>query len=347
MASVELKQLSKSWSTVTSVDNLNLNIRDREFLVLLGPSGCGKSTTMRMIAGLEKPSQGDILIDGKRVNELPPNERDLAMVFQSYALYPHKTVRNNIDFPLKVQGLSKSRRNEMIDEVAKRVELDSLLDRKPAQLSGGQRQRVALARAIVRQPKLFLLDEPLSNLDAKLRSSMRAELKKLQHELAVTTIYVTHDQVEAMTLADRIVVINQGRIQQVGTPEEIYDKPQNTFVATFLGNPPMNIIPCDHINLCRSLTVPEGAVTLGIRPENIQLISDHNAIIQATVTLTELLGDSYLYTLSLKNRVIMVKTSRQMHVNTGETIGLGFSSEHTHWFDSAGERVEPISMRLQ
>lgn len=213
---------------------------------------------MRMIAGLEKPSQGDILIDGKRVNELPPNERDLAMVFQSYALYPHKTVRNNIDFPLKVQGLSKSQRNEMIDEVAKRVELDSLLDRKPAQLSGGQRQRVALARAIVRQPKLFLLDEPLSNLDAKLRSSMRAELKKLQHELAVTTIYVTHDQVEAMTLADRIVVINQGKIQQVGTPEEIYDKPQNTFVATFLGNPPMNIIPCDHINLCRSLAVPEG-----------------------------------------------------------------------------------------
>lgn len=347
MASVELKQLSKSWSTVTSVDNLNLNIRDREFLVLLGPSGCGKSTTMRMIAGLEKPSQGDILIDGKRVNELPPNERDLAMVFQSYALYPHKTVRNNIDFPLKVQGLSKSRRNEMIDEVAKRVELDSLLDRKPAQLSGGQRQRVALARAIVRQPKLFLLDEPLSNLDAKLRSSMRAELKKLQHELAVTTIYVTHDQVEAMTLADRIVVINQGKIQQVGTPEEIYDKPQNTFVATFLGNPPMNIIPCDHINLCRSLAVPEGAVTLGIRPENIQLVNDPNAIIQATVTLTELLGDSYLYTLSLKNRVLMVKTSRQMQVNTGETIGLGFSSEHTHWFDSAGERIDPISMRLQ
>ncbi|CCN46430.1 Maltodextrin import ATP-binding protein msmX [Vibrio nigripulchritudo MADA3029] len=344
MASVELKHLSKSWSSVVSVDQLNLSIEDREFLVLLGPSGCGKSTTMRMIAGLETPSEGDIIIDGKRVNDLPPNERDLAMVFQSYALYPHKTVRNNIDFPLKVQGLDKSKRQVLIQQVAERVELEHLLERKPAQLSGGQRQRVALARAIVRQPKLFLLDEPLSNLDAKLRSSMRAELKKLQEELAVTTIYVTHDQVEAMTLADRIVVINQGRIQQVGTPEAIYDKPKNTFVATFLGNPPMNLI---HLDETMHLHAPQDAVTLGVRPENIQLVPTENAMLNASVSLVELLGDSYLYTLKTDNQTLLVKTTRDMHAKTGDTIGLQFSPEHTHWFDADGERIEPQSERLQ
>ncbi|MGB0718708.1 MAG: ABC transporter ATP-binding protein, partial [Alphaproteobacteria bacterium] len=221
MAEIELRNLSKRWGSFVGVHEFDLTIADKEFLVLLGPSGCGKTTTMRMIAGLEPISEGDIVVDGRRINDLAPKDRDVAMVFQSYGLYPNMSVRENIRFPLKVRKVPKNEHEARVNKAAAMVELEPFMDRKPAALSGGQRQRVALARAIVREPNVFLMDEPLSNLDAKLRVSTRAQIKNLQHELKVTTIYVTHDQVEAMTLADRVVVMNKGRIQQVGTPTEI------------------------------------------------------------------------------------------------------------------------------
>jgi multiple sugar transport system ATP-binding protein len=225
LAEVQLRNVSKRWGSFTGVDKFDLTIADREFLVLLGPSGCGKTTTMRMIAGLEDPTEGDILIDGRRVNDLEPKDRDVAMVFQSYALYPNMNVYENIRFPLKVRGIAPASHDERVRRACAMVELDEFLHRKPAELSGGQRQRVALARAIVREPNVFLMDEPLSNLDAKLRVSTRAQIKNLSHELKVTTIYVTHDQIEAMTLADRVVVMESGVVQQVGTPTDIYDTP--------------------------------------------------------------------------------------------------------------------------
>ena len=233
MAEIQLRNLSKRWGNFVGVNCFDLTISDQEFLVLLGPSGCGKTTTMRMIAGLETPTDGEILVDGKLINDLEPKDRDVAMVFQNYGLYPTMTVRENIRFPLKVRGVARDQHDAMIQRAAEMVELGDLLDRLPKELSGGQRQRVALARAIVRRPTVFLMDEPLSNLDAKLRVSTRAQIKNLQHELSVTTIYVTHDQIEAMTLADRVVVMNQGEIQQIGTPTEIYDNPANTFVANW------------------------------------------------------------------------------------------------------------------
>ena len=242
MAEIELRGVTKRWGTFIGVQNLDLQIRDKEFLVLLGPSGCGKTTTMRMIAGLEDASSGTILIGGRKVNGLDPKDRDVAMVFQSYALYPNLTVYENIRFPLRVRKIPQSEHDERVRRAAAMVELGDLLDRRPAALSGGQRQRVALARAIVRQPSVFLMDEPLSNLDAKLRVSTRAQIKNLCHELQVTTIYVTHDQIEAMTLADRVVVMKSGLVQQMGTPTDIYDRPANTFVAGFIGNPAMNLL---------------------------------------------------------------------------------------------------------
>ena len=242
MAEIKLKNLTKRWGDFIGVDNFDLTIKDKEFLVLLGPSGCGKTTTMRMIAGLEDGTEGEIWIDNTLVNELDPKDRDVAMVFQSYALYPNMTVFENIRFPLKVRKIDEKNQKERVLKAASMVELSDFLDRKPSELSGGQRQRVALARAIVREPRVFLMDEPLSNLDAKLRISTRAQIKNLQHELSTTTIYVTHDQIEAMTLADRVVVMNQGKIQQVGSPSEIYENPSNTFVAGFIGSPAMNLV---------------------------------------------------------------------------------------------------------
>jgi multiple sugar transport system ATP-binding protein len=241
MAEIQLKNLSKRWGSFVGVDNFDLTVADKEFLVLLGPSGCGKTTTMRMIAGLEDATEGEILIDGKVVNDLQPKDRDVAMVFQSYALYPNMNVYENIRFPLKVRGVDPKTHDAKVRRASAMVELDPFLHRKPAELSGGQRQRVALARAIVREPNVFLMDEPLSNLDAKLRVSTRAQIKNLSHELAVTTVYVTHDQIEAMTLADRVVVMEKGVVQQVGSPTEIYDRPANSFVASFIGSPAMKM----------------------------------------------------------------------------------------------------------
>jgi len=242
MAKVVLKHVTKRFGRVVAVDDLSLEVRDKEFVVLLGPSGCGKSTTLRLIAGLEKPNSGEIWIGDRLVNEVDPTKRNVAMVFQSYALYPHMTVYGNIEFPLKMFGVPKEERRRKVLEVAEFLGISELLDRKPSQLSGGQQQRVALARALVREPQVFLMDEPLSNLDAKLRVKMRFELKKLQRQLGITTIYVTHDQVEAMTMADRIAVLNAGRLQQYGTPEQIFYEPANMFVAGFVGSPPMNFV---------------------------------------------------------------------------------------------------------
>jgi multiple sugar transport system ATP-binding protein len=254
MATVEARRISKHFDEVHAVDGIDLIAKEGEFLVLLGPSGCGKTTLMRLIAGLEQPTAGEILLDGAVVNDLPPRARNIAMVFQSYALYPHLTVEKNISFPLRAVGMPKDETRKKVEWAAQMFGIERFLDRKPRQLSGGERQRVALARAVVREPVVFLLDEPLSNLDAKLRNSARDELKQFQRNLGTTTIYVTHDQAEAMGLGDRIAVLNQGKVIQIGTPHEIYDRPMDIFVATFIGSPPMNL-------------VEDGATWLGFRPE--------------------------------------------------------------------------------
>ncbi|HEX9355833.1 MAG TPA: ABC transporter ATP-binding protein [Streptosporangiaceae bacterium] len=288
MAVVETKALRKEFGATAAVDGIDLVTGEGEYLVLLGPSGCGKTTLLRLIAGLEHPSDGDIIIGGQVVTHLPPRARQIAMVFQSYALYPHKTVFANIAFPLAAAGVPREQRPEKVRWAAGLLGIDRLLDRKPRQLSGGERQRVALARALVREPQVFLLDEPLSNLDAKLRSSARDELKEFQQRVGITTIYVTHDQVEAMGLGDRIAVLNEGRIQQIGTPDEVYHQPANTFVATFVGSPPMNLLTRDDR-------------LLGFRPEEFLPASvmgerSGQAIFDFSVTRVENLGsDRYVY----------------------------------------------------
>ena len=279
MAVVKLENVSKSWGDFKAVDDFNLTIEDEEFLVLLGPSGCGKTTTMRMIAGLEELSSGTIKIDDIIVNDLEPKDRDVSMVFQSYGLYPNMSVYENIRFPLKIRKIKKSLHEKLVMRAVKMVELEKFLKRKPAELSGGQKQRVALARALVRNPNIFLMDEPLSNLDAKLRVSTRAQIKHLQNKLKITTIYVTHDQVEAMTLADRVVVMNNGKIQQIGSPKEIYNRPFNTFVASFIGSPPMNLIPISIRNKTSisqdlkfsKINIKDGKYTLGFRAEDASI----------------------------------------------------------------------------
>ena len=289
MARVLLKNVTKKFGDVIAVSRLNLEIKDGEFMVLLGPSGCGKSTTLRMIAGLETPTEGEIWIGDQLVNEIDPTKRNTAMVFQSYALYPHMTVFGNIEFPLRMAGAPKQERAKKVKEVAEFLGISELLNRKPSELSGGQQQRVALARALVREPEVFLLDEPLSNLDAKIRTQMRFELKKLlSYDLGITTIYVTHDQVEAMTMADRIAVMNKGVLQQVGTPNEIFYKPANTFVGTFVGSPPMNLIEGEIIvkdnktlfnagEFLLELPIEMEArekVILGFRPQHVEVNKD-------------------------------------------------------------------------
>ena len=317
MAEIQLKNLSKRWGSFVGVDNFDLTIADKEFLVLLGPSGCGKTTTMRMIAGLEDATEGDILVDGKRVNDLEPKDRDVAMVFQSYALYPNMNVYENIRFPLKVRGIDPKTHDEKVRRASAMVELDEFLHRKPAELSGGQRQRVALARAIVREPNVFLMDEPLSNLDAKLRVSTRAQIKNLSHELAVTTIYVTHDQIEAMTLADRVVVMKQGVVQQVGSPTEIYDRPANAFVASFIGNPAMNLMDgeisggtfrAQNVEVS-GLSAPDGKVTLGFRAEDAEVVESGGQI-NASIYTMELLGEATMVSVRIGGALVSVKADK-------------------------------------
>ena len=351
MALIELKNINKRWGDFVGVDNFDLTIADKEFLVLLGPSGCGKTTTMRMIAGLESITEGEIVVDGERVNDLAPKDRDVAMVFQSYGLYPNMTVRENIRFPLKVRKIPKEEHEARVNRAAAMVELEPFLDRKPAALSGGQRQRVALARAIVREPNVFLMDEPLSNLDAKLRVSTRAQIKNLQHELQVTTIYVTHDQIEAMTLADRVVVMNKGKIQQVGTPTEIYDTPANTFVASFIGSPAMNLVTGDLAGgtftqeglTIKGLKGAEGEVTLGFRAEDVSL-SDKPAELQADVYSFELLGDATMITVKIGSgasaALVSVKAPKEFRTTIGESVHVSIDAKLCHLFDaSTGDRL--------
>ncbi|MFU2049308.1 ABC transporter ATP-binding protein [Bordetella hinzii] len=351
MASVKLIDVEKRWGDVVGVARQCLDIADGEFVVFLGPSGCGKTTTMRMVAGLEAPSAGEIWIGGRDVTDALPKDRDVAMVFQNYGLYPHMTVAENIAYPLKVRGLGRAERAARAGEVAEKVELSHLLDRRPRDLSGGQRQRVALARAIVRKPQVFLMDEPLSNLDAKLRVSMRAEIRRLQSELRITTIYVTHDQVEAMTLGDRVVVMRGGVIQQVGTPSEVYNRPANLFVAGFVGSPPMNLLPArghdGALDVCghrvAGLAAAHGReLVLGARPEDISLTAAGDGDLDAAVYLSELTGDAVLVTLEIGSVRFCVRGDRHLRLDIGQRVGVTLPRAHCHLFDARTEaRIEP------
>lgn len=347
MATVSLRDLRKSFGSYTALDGISLDIADKEFLVLLGPSGCGKTTTMRMVAGLERPTSGDILIDGVRVNDHHPRDRNLAMVFQSYGLYPHMTVRDNIGYPLRIKGVDKVERGRRTNIAAAKVELSNLMDRKPAELSGGQRQRVALARALVREPNIFLMDEPLSNLDAQLRTVMRAQLKHLQKEIATTTIYVTHDQVEAMTLADRIVVMKNGLIQQTDAPAKIYAQPANTFVASFIGSPPMNLLTgaieggvfVHNGARVSGIDAEAGPVLLGQRPEHLALCEPGKGDLRGRVYAVELLGDSVLIAVEAGGDLINVKMPATCALKMDDAVDLLFDRDKLHFFDGkTGQR---------
>ncbi len=348
MAEIQLKNISKRWGSFVGVDNFDLTIADQEFLVLLGPSGCGKTTTMRMIAGLEDVTEGDILVDGKRVNDLEPKDRDCAMVFQSYALYPNLNVYENIRFPLRMRKVPAKEHDERVMRAAEMVELKDFLHRKPAELSGGQRQRVALARAVVREPNVFLMDEPLSNLDAKLRVSTRAQIKNLSHELKTTTIYVTHDQIEAMTLADRVVVMSAGVVQQVGSPTEIYDRPANTFVAGFIGSPAMNLLDgtlengtftAEGVSISGIDSAHSGPVTLGYRAEDA-VVNGATASIEAPVYSMELLGDATMVTFRVGGTIASVKADKDFRAKIGDTVRAEIPAAMVHLFDATtGERL--------
>ncbi|MFB2553158.1 ABC transporter ATP-binding protein [Ensifer soli] len=351
MATLSLKSIRKSYGAFQAVKGVDLEIADREFIVLVGPSGCGKTTLLRMVAGLESITGGDLLIDGKRVNDVEPDQRGLAMVFQSYALYPHMTVADNMGFALRMAGVPKEERRRKVEEAARILQLEPYLERRPGQLSGGQRQRVAIGRAIVRKPKVFLFDEPLSNLDAALRMQMRIELARLHHELDATMIYVTHDQVEAMTLADRIVVVNGGVIEQVGAPMEIYSKPATVFVAGFIGSPKMNLLTGaltgSSVVLDHGETVPlpvrpplsEGAkVTLGVRPEALAV--DPGGSVTGKVTVIEHLGGETLTHIDIgRGRLVTVKTAETAPAAIGDPVKLRPDPGRLHLFGPDGRAV--------
>ena len=348
MAEIQLRNISKRWGDFIGVDKFDLTIADREFLVLLGPSGCGKTTTMRMIAGLEDATDGDILIDGRRINDLDPKDRDVAMVFQSYALYPNMNVYENIRFPLKVRRVPGDH-DAMVRRASAMVELDDFLHRKPAELSGGQRQRVALARAVVREPNVFLMDEPLSNLDAKLRVSTRAQIKNLSHELKTTTVYVTHDQIEAMTLADRVVVMNKGVVQQVGSPTEIYDRPANTFVAGFIGSPAMNLVDGEitdgtfrakNVEISGLSASHSGPVTLGFRAEDAEVAPTGQGAVNSTVYSLELLGEATMVTMRAGGTILSVKSAKDYRTEIGDPVSAHIPAAICHLFDrQTGRRL--------
>jgi multiple sugar transport system ATP-binding protein len=360
MGRVAFDGVTKRFGDVTAVRDLDLEIDDREFLVLLGPSGCGKSTALRMIAGLEEPSEGKIWIGDEVVNDIEPKDRDIAMVFQSYALYPHMTVAKNVEFPLKSRNVPKEERERLVQDATTALGLDELLNRKPAQLSGGQRQRVALARAIVRRPQAFLMDEPLSNLDAKLRVQTRAELIELQRRLETTVVYVTHDQVEAMTMGHRIAIMNQGELQQVGPPQDVYDRPANLFVAGFIGNPPMNTVSAKVVHNGDETAVAIGGmpaalppalaraindadltnVVIGVRPEHLHITGD--GLVPATVTLVESLGHErhILCKLSGDTTLIVRQSASERPPTEGDQVHLDAEPGTFHVFDAAsGARV--------
>jgi multiple sugar transport system ATP-binding protein len=355
MATVTFDKASRIYpgSTKPAVDKLDLEISDGEFLVLVGPSGCGKSTSLRMLAGLEDVNAGRILIGDRDVTQVPPKDRDIAMVFQSYALYPHMTVADNMGFALKIAGVSKDEIRKRVQDAAKILDLEPYLDRKPKALSGGQRQRVAMGRAIVRKPQVFLMDEPLSNLDAKLRVQTRTQIASLQRRLGVTTVYVTHDQTEAMTMGDRVCVLKDGLLMQVGTPRDLYDRPDNVFVAGFIGSPAMNLLdlpvtdggvqlgdivwPVDRSVLSAASA---GKVTVGMRPEDLQL-SDHGLAVQVAV-VEELGADAYIYghAVGQEDLQIIARTDGRKPPAKGETVHFSPKADHVHLFDvSSGARL--------
>ena len=325
--SVECLDLSKTYPGADRpvIDGLNLAVQQGELLVMVGPSGCGKSTVLRMIAGLETISRGELRIHGRRVNELEPKARDVAMVFQDYALYPHMSVRDNLAFPLKMRRVPASEQAQKIARVAEMLHLGELLQRKPAQLSGGQRQRVAMGRALIREASVFLLDEPLSNLDAKLRGQVRAEIAALQHQLGATMLYVTHDQTEAMTLGQRVAVFNQGKLQQVASPRELYERPSNTFVAGFIGQPPMNLLPREVAQaLWPENVLAENIMTVGLRPEQLTLAAEGQSGLDARLELIEFLGHETLLHLHTEHgrHPITVRTSFNNTLTSGATLRL-------------------------
>ncbi len=352
MASIDIKNIKKSYGHFPVLHGVDLEIKDGEFVVLVGPSGCGKSTLLRMIAGLEEVTDGEIRIAGNRVNELHPKDRDIAMVFQSYALYPHMNVAGNMSYSLKLRKTAKEKIASAVAGAASKLGLDPLLERRPKALSGGQRQRVAMGRAIVRQPKAFLFDEPLSNLDARLREQMRAEIKKLHGDLKATSIYVTHDQIEAMTLADRIVAMHGGVVQQVGSPLELYDRPANLFVAGFIGSPGMNFLDAIYqaggaklkdgtiVPLNTSLGLPNGEkVTIGIRPEHVTMTNDGSGI-SADVELVEPTGFGIILHLSLHGLPFKIFTLDRDALSAGPKVNVTFPAKHLHVFNSEGNRVD-------
>ena len=328
MSNVVLKNVTKIYDKNVVINNIDLEIKDKEFVVLVGASGCGKSTILRMIAGLEEITSGEILIGDNRVNDIPPKDRDIAFVFQSYALYPHMTVRENISFGLKMRKIDKKIIEQKVQEAAEILDLTEYLDRKPKQLSGGQRQRVALGRAIVRNPKVFLMDEPLSNLDAKLRVQMRSEIKKLHEKLQTTFIYVTHDQTEALTMGDRIVVLDKGVIQQFDTPEEIYNNPSNTFVAGFIGSPQMNFIKGKDLGLDEN-------ILYGIRPE--KMICGGEIKKTVDIDITELLGSEKIVYFNVGDKKCSAKLSADYSFD--KTLELSIREEDLYKFDKTGKRI--------
>jgi multiple sugar transport system ATP-binding protein len=346
---VRLQNIHKAFGPVEVVRGLDLEVADGEFLVLLGASGSGKTTALRMIAGLESVTSGHVLIGDRDVTEVLPKYRDVAMVFQSYALYPHMTVFANIAYPLTVRKSPKAEIEESVKDVARQVQLDTLLDRYPRQLSGGQRQRVALARAMIRRPAAFLMDEPLSNLDAKLRGYMRAELKHMQHNLGITTIYVTHDQVEAMTLAHRIALLDKGVLQQLGTPANIYNAPANLFVAGFIGSPPMNFIDGALIegrftaaggSFATPSRASSSAAVAGVRPEDCRLTEPTEGKLVGQIYTTELMGDHTLVTCRVGGATVIVKADKTFIRGDGDAIGVGFEESAVHLFAIAsGDRI--------
>jgi len=357
MSRILLKNLTKRFGETTAVDNLNLKIRDKEFMVLLGPSGSGKTTTLNLIAGLEMPNEGEIYIGNDLVNDLEPGDRNIAMVFQSYALYPHMNVFDNMAFSLKLRKLPKKEIREKVEKTAKLLNVEKLLNRKPKELSGGEMQRTALGRALVREPKVFLLDEPLSNLDAKLRFYMRTELKKLHEKIEVTTVYVTHDQVEAMTMADRIAIFNQGKLQQVGSPEKIYDHPENLFVAGFIGSPPMNLIKGTLTERDGRLTFSWGGanidfsiglgeaikrhtsnpeLVLGIRPNDVLMQNKPSkGFMKFKIYTSELIGTTLILTLETDGKLIKTEVPRSVGARINDKVWIKFPENQIHIFDEA------------
>ncbi|WP_395707370.1 ABC transporter ATP-binding protein [Casimicrobium huifangae] len=337
-AKIELRQVGKQWGDVVTLQPSSIAIPEASFTVLLGPSGCGKTTTLRLIAGLDVASRGQILIDGHDVTVAPPSKRGVAMVFQNYALFPHLSVADNIVFGLQVRGASRQEQAERLTRVLSLLSLEKLRDRKPSQLSGGQQQRVALARALVADSGICLMDEPLSNLDAQLRQEMRQELRALQQKLGLTVVYVTHDQTEAMSMADQVVLLNHGRIEQIGTPREIYAKPASVFAARFIGTPPMSIISLAGSAISGStqtVSAPEAAVSIGLRPEEVALDGD----VAATVRESEYLGADCLLRCRIGDQEIAVRAPGQNRFDAGQEVRLGWPVSAVHAFDAQGLRL--------